>query len=42
MAPGPSVSTGDWTYTHKGQVAPNEDKYIITGWFDYLDDTEPV
>ena len=33
---------GDWTYTHKGQVAPNEDKYIITGWFDYLDDTEPV
>ena len=32
----------DWTYTHKGQVAPNEDKYIITGWFDYLDETPPV
>ena len=22
-----------WTHLHKGQVAPNEDKYIITGWF---------
>jgi|OM-RGC.v1.012827522 prolyl 4-hydroxylase len=32
----------DWTYTHKGQVAPNEDKYIITGWFSYLDETERV
>ena len=25
----------DWTYSHKGIVAPTEDKYIITGWFDY-------
>jgi hypothetical protein len=25
----------DWTYTHRGEVAPNEDKYIITGWFNY-------
>ena len=32
----------DWTYTHKGQIAPNEHKYIITGWFNYLDDTELI
>jgi prolyl 4-hydroxylase len=24
-----------WTHTHRGIVAPNEDKYIITGWFSY-------
>lgn len=23
----------DWTHTHRGEVAPNEHKYIITGWF---------
>ena len=26
----------DWTHAHKGIVAPNEDKYIITGWYNYL------
>lgn len=26
----------DWTFTHKGVVAPEETKYIITGWFSYL------
>ncbi len=26
----------DWTFTHKGIVAPEETKYIITGWFSYL------
>lgn len=26
----------DWTYTHRGQVSPTEDKYIVTGWFNYL------
>tara|TARA_B100000035_G_scaffold4689_1_gene4218 strand:- start:767 stop:1405 length:639 start_codon:yes stop_codon:yes gene_type:complete len=25
----------DWTHTHRGVVAPKEDKYIITGWFSY-------
>ena len=23
----------EWTHTHKGQVSPTEEKYIITGWF---------
>jgi len=23
----------DWTHTHRGICAPNEYKYIITGWF---------
>lgn len=27
----------DWTYTHRGFIAPSEDKYITTGWFEYLD-----
>lgn len=26
----------DWTYTHRGFVAPSEDKYITTGWFEYM------
>jgi hypothetical protein len=26
----------DWTFTHRGIIAPNEDKYIITGWFNYI------
>jgi prolyl 4-hydroxylase len=25
----------DWTHTHKGIVAPNENKYIITGWYEW-------
>jgi len=25
----------DWTHTHKGIVSPTEDKFIITGWFNY-------
>ena len=25
----------DWTHTHRGEVAPNEDKYIMTGWYSY-------
>ena len=27
-----TIFPADWTYTHKGVVAPNEDKYILTGW----------
>lgn len=23
----------EWTHTHKGQVSPSEEKYIVTGWF---------
>jgi len=26
----------DWTFTHRGIPAMSEDKYIITGWFNYL------
>lgn len=26
----------DWTYTHKGQIAPFENKYIITGWYNWM------
>ena len=25
----------DWTHTHRGIVAPNETKYIITGWLNF-------
>lgn len=25
----------DWTHTHKGVVSPTQEKYIITGWFNY-------
>lgn len=26
----------DWTYTHRGIVSPTQDKYIITGWFNFM------
>jgi hypothetical protein len=26
----------DWTYTHRGIVSPTQEKYIITGWFNYI------
>lgn len=26
----------DWTFTHRGVVAPGEEKYIITGWFNFI------
>lgn len=25
----------DWTFTHKGHTTINEDKYIITGWYEF-------
>ena len=25
----------DWTHTHRGIPAPDEDKYIVTGWFNF-------
>jgi len=25
----------DWTYTHRGIPSPTEEKYIITGWYNY-------
>jgi hypothetical protein len=26
----------DWTHTHRGITSPTQEKYIITGWFNYL------
>jgi hypothetical protein len=26
----------DWTHTHRGVVSPTQEKYIITGWFNYF------
>jgi hypothetical protein len=26
----------DWTHTHRGIVSPNKEKYIITGWFNFI------
>jgi prolyl 4-hydroxylase len=25
----------DWTFTHRGVISPSEEKYIITGWYNY-------
>lgn len=30
------IWTADWTHTHRGIPSPTEEKYIITGWFNYL------
>jgi len=27
----------DWTHTHRGIVSPTQLKYIVGGWFSYLD-----
>ena len=34
----------DWTFQHRGVVSPTQEKYIITGWFNYVDrpDGEPL
>lgn len=26
----------DWTHTHRGLTSPTQEKYIITGWIDYI------
>lgn len=26
----------DWTFTHRGVASPTEEKYIVTGWFNYV------
>jgi len=26
----------EWTHTHKGIVSPTQEKYILTGWFNYV------
>jgi prolyl 4-hydroxylase len=30
------IWTADWTHTHKGFVAPEETKYIVTGWYSLI------
>ena len=27
----------DWTHTHKGVISQTQEKYIVTGWFNFLD-----
>jgi len=27
----------DWTHTHRGIPSPTQEKYILTGWFDFLE-----
>lgn len=29
------IWSADWTFTHKGHTTIDEDKYIITGWYEY-------
>ena len=29
------IWSADWTFTHKGHTTLDEDKYIITGWFNF-------
>ena len=24
-----------WTHTHRGKISTTEEKYIITGWYDF-------
>jgi len=32
------IFPSDWTYTHKGRVSETQDKYIITGWYNFVSD----
>ena len=27
----------DWTYTHRGIPSKTQDKFIVTGWFNYTE-----
>jgi hypothetical protein len=31
------IFPADWTHTHKGITSPTENKYIITGWYNFVD-----
>lgn len=26
----------DWTYTHKGEISPTQEKYVATGWLNFV------
>lgn len=30
----------EWTFTHRGIPSPSEEKYIVTGWFNFVADHE--
>lgn len=30
----------DWTFTHRGIPSPSQEKYIATGWFNYIDNSQ--
>jgi hypothetical protein len=30
----------DWTFTHRGVTSPTQEKYIITGWYNFYDPQE--
>jgi hypothetical protein len=30
------IFPADWTFTHRGIPSPTEEKFIVTGWFNYL------
>lgn len=30
----------DWTHTHRGITSPTQEKYVITGWFNYQTEVE--
>jgi hypothetical protein len=30
----------DWTFTHRGIPSPTQDKYIITGWYNFYDSAD--
>jgi len=32
----------DWTFTHRGIPSPTQEKYIITGWYSYINTNEGV
>lgn len=30
------IFPADWTFTHRGIASPTQEKYIVTGWFNYI------
>jgi prolyl 4-hydroxylase len=30
------IFPADWTFTHRGIASPTEEKFIVTGWYNYL------
>jgi hypothetical protein len=32
----------DWTHTHRGIVSPTQEKLIVTGWFNFVDEPPPL